>query len=107
MYALRAQAFPRITRFDDRWRWLEMSVVPRFRRFDADARLVDASLRRIFDVSRVYASTPCILPMAAADDEPAPNPLDSAPRSGRLNTRRGGGSRSGRRSRARRRWPSG
>ena len=26
--ALRAHAWPRITRFDDRWRWLERSVVP-------------------------------------------------------------------------------
>ena len=48
-HAVRAQAWPRITRFDDRWRWLVTSVVPRFRRFDADTRLVDASLRRIFD----------------------------------------------------------
>jgi hypothetical protein len=34
------------------------SIVPRFRRFDADVRLVDASLRRIFDEARDYASTP-------------------------------------------------
>jgi hypothetical protein len=60
--AMRAQAWPRITRFDDRWRWLEASVVPRFRRLDADTRLVDASLRRIFDEARDYASTPCVLP---------------------------------------------
>ena len=33
--AVRAQTWPRITRFDDRWRWLAASVVPRFRRFDA------------------------------------------------------------------------
>ena len=65
-----AQAWPRITRFDDRWCWLVTSVVPRFRRFDADTRLVDASLRRIFDEARPYASTPCIHPViaqAAAD----------------------------------------
>ena len=61
--ALRAQAFPRITRFDNRWRWLAMSVVPRFQRFDADTRLVDASLRRIFATSREYASAPCVLPL--------------------------------------------
>ena len=60
--AVRAQSFPRITRFDDRWRWLVMSVVPRFRLFDANERLVDASMRRIFDVSRQYASIPCLLP---------------------------------------------
>ena len=61
-HALRAQAWPRITRFDDRWRWIVTSVVPRFRRFDADTRLVDASLRRIFDEARDYASNPCVLP---------------------------------------------
>jgi len=61
-HALRAQAWPRITRFDDRWRWLVTSVVPRFRRFDADTRLVDASLRRIFDEARDFASTPCVRP---------------------------------------------
>jgi PAS domain-containing protein len=60
--AVRAQAWPRITRFDDRWRWIVTSIVPRFRRFDADTRLVDASLRRIFDEARDYASNPCVLP---------------------------------------------
>ena len=60
--ALHAQAWPRITRFDDRWRWIVTSIVPRFRRFDADTRLVDASLRRIFDEARDYASNPCVLP---------------------------------------------
>ena len=52
---LRARAWPRITRFDDRWRWIVTSIVPRFRRFDADMPLVDASLRRIFDEARRYA----------------------------------------------------
>lgn len=61
-HALRARAWPRITRFDDRWRWLVTSVVPRFRRFDADTHLVDASLRHIFDEARDFASSPCVLP---------------------------------------------
>ena len=65
--ALRAQAWPRITRFDDRWRWLVTSVVPRFRRFDADTRLIDASLRRIVDEARDFASMPCVLPLSPAD----------------------------------------
>jgi hypothetical protein len=60
-YTLRARAFPRVTRFEDRWRWLATSVMPRFRKFDADERLVEASLRRISDVSRVYASIPCVV----------------------------------------------
>ncbi len=60
--ALHARGWPRITRFDDRWRWIVTSIVPRFRRFDADARLADASLRRIFDEARDYASNPCVLP---------------------------------------------
>ena len=63
-HALRARTWPRITHFDDRWRWLETSVVPRFRRLDADTRLIDASLRRISDEARVYASMPCVLPLA-------------------------------------------
>ncbi len=59
----RAQAWPRITHFDDRWHWLVTSVVPRFRKFDADTRSVDASLRRIFDEARAYASIPCLPPL--------------------------------------------
>ena len=31
-HVLRARAWPRITRFDDRWRWLVTSVMPRFRK---------------------------------------------------------------------------
>ena len=68
---LHAQAWPRITRFDDRWRWIVTSIVPRFRRFDADTRLADASLRRIFDEARDYASNPCVLPRAPQAEEPA------------------------------------
>jgi hypothetical protein len=61
--ALRAQAWPRISRYDDRWRWILTSIVPRFRRFEADARLgVDAGLRRIFDDARGYAANACVLP---------------------------------------------
>jgi hypothetical protein len=66
-HALRARKWPRITRFDDRWRWLVTSVVPRFRRFDADTALVDASLRHIFDEARDFASTPCVLPLSPAN----------------------------------------
>ena len=64
-HAVRAQAWPRITRFDDRWGWLVASVVPRFRRFDADTRSVDASLQRIVDEARAFASTPCIHPVVS------------------------------------------
>ena len=67
-YALRARTLPRITRFDDRWRWLETSVVPRFRRFDADTRLVDGSLQRIVDEARELASFPCVLPATSSAD---------------------------------------
>ena len=66
-HALHARAWPRITRFDDRWRWLVTSVVPRFRRFDDDTHLVDASLRHIFDDARDFASSPCVLPRSPAD----------------------------------------
>ena len=34
---LRSRAWPRVTRFDDRWSWIVTAVVPRFRRLDADA----------------------------------------------------------------------
>ena len=60
--AARAHTWPRITRYDDRWRWITTSVVPQFRRFDADMRLVDASMQRIFDDAVGYASMPCMLP---------------------------------------------
>jgi hypothetical protein len=60
--ALQDRCWPRITRFDDRWRWIVTSIVPRFRKLDADTLLVDTSLRRIFDEARDYASNPCILP---------------------------------------------
>ncbi|MGD9527249.1 MAG: hypothetical protein AB7V44_10710 [Pseudonocardia sp.] len=63
-HALRARAWPRITRYDDRWSWILMSVIPRFRRFDADTRLIEASLRRIDDEARDFASMPCVLPRA-------------------------------------------
>ena len=61
-YGLRAQPWPRITRYDDRWRWLVTSVVPRFRRFDADTSLIDASMQRILTEARAFAMTPCVLP---------------------------------------------
>jgi hypothetical protein len=86
-YALRARKWPRITRFDDRWRWLATSVVPRFRRFDADTHLVDASLRHIFDEARDFASSPCVLPRSRADGpgRVAQSRLWRRPRSKRMN----------------------
>ena len=50
---------------DDRWRWLVTSVVPRFRRIDADTGLVAASLRRISDEASHLTSAPCVLPRSA------------------------------------------
>ena len=52
-----------ISRFDDRWCWLVASVVPRFRMFDDDMRLIDPSLRRILAQARDFASMPCVLPL--------------------------------------------
>jgi hypothetical protein len=66
-HALRARKWPKIIRFDDRWRWLAKSVVPHFRRFDADTHLVDATMRHIFDEARDFASSPCVLPRSPAD----------------------------------------
>ncbi len=53
---------PRITRLEDRWRWLEDSVVPRFRRFDADGMLLRASLDRVLDEADHLMRAPCIDP---------------------------------------------
>ena len=61
-HARRVHAWPRITHFEDRWRWLESSVVPRFRRLDADRRSIGAGLRRIAAEAHVYASIPCVPP---------------------------------------------
>ena len=63
---VRVPAWPRITRFEDRWRWIVTSILPRFRRFDADTHSVDASLRRIADAARDLASMPCVLPPTEA-----------------------------------------
>ena len=60
--ALHMRAWPRITRFEDRWRWIVTCIVPRFRRLDVQTPLVDASLCRVFDEARDYASNPCVLP---------------------------------------------
>lgn len=61
-HVLRARAWPRITLLDDRWRWLVASVVPHFRKFDAETAVIEAGLQRILDEAIVYASTPCVLP---------------------------------------------
>jgi hypothetical protein len=37
-------------------------VVPRFRRFDADPRVVHASLQRILDDATIHAAAPCVAP---------------------------------------------
>ena len=71
MQSLQAKEWPRITRFDDRWRWIVTSIVPRFRRFDADTRLAEMSLRRIFTEAADYASNPCVLPARSAAAVPA------------------------------------
>lgn len=60
--ALRTRTVPRITRFEDRWRWLETSVVPRFRRLDADQDLVDRTLGRVVEEAMRYAARPCLVP---------------------------------------------
>jgi hypothetical protein len=58
----------------------ETSIVPRFRRFDADVNHVDASLGRIFDEARNYASHACFLPPSPQADELAPIPdTETAP----------------------------
>jgi len=79
-FGLRAQAWPRITRYDDRWRWLVTSVVPRFRRFDANTCLIEASMRRILDEACDYALTPCVLPHVSETESPRRTPGSWVPR---------------------------
>ncbi len=40
---------PLITNYDDRWRWLVSSVVPRFQRVDTEPHVIRGILQRIFD----------------------------------------------------------
>ena len=68
--------WPRISRFDDRWCWLMASVVPRFRRFDDDTRLIDPSLRRILGQARAFASMPCVLPLPLQTQVVPRHPFD-------------------------------
>ena len=74
------KSWPRITRFEDRWRWLSTSIVPRFRRFDADSSLIHASLRRIVDEGRVQASAPCLLSRVRRSPDDDPRTLGQVPR---------------------------
>ena len=80
---MQARAWPRITRYEDRWRWIETCIVPRFRRFDVHTHLVDASLRRVFDEARDYASNPCVLPR-----QTVPQRISSVPSPANTNTPR-------------------
>ena len=64
----RALVQPHFTNYDDRWSWIVGSVVPKFRRLDADMRLVDVSLPRIFADGRTYSLLPCVVPRDAMSD---------------------------------------
>lgn len=57
--AASARIWPSITRFEDRWPWLSMHVVPRFRRLEADRPMIGASMQRILDEANRLAATPC------------------------------------------------
>lgn len=46
------------------------SAVPCFQKFDSDAGLVDATLRRILDEAQDYASMPCPLPHSVPEESP-------------------------------------
>ena len=62
MVALKARAIPRITRFEDRWVWLEARVVPRFRRLDADRDEMKQIIARVVQDTQRYANVPCLVP---------------------------------------------
>lgn len=57
----RSRRAPRITCFDDRWRWLNVSVIPRFQRFEARPDLNTSVYEGIFDQSDYFAARPCTL----------------------------------------------
>lgn len=78
---LQSRGWPRITRFDDRWWWILASVVPRFRRFGADQKLIDTSLHRILDAARDHAATPCRIPHLSTESESPPNAWQWRPKS--------------------------
>lgn len=58
-HGLDGRMCPLVTNYDDRWRWLESSVVPRFQRVDTDPRVIGAILRRILDQDRHPVPSPC------------------------------------------------
>lgn len=41
---VRERRLPQLTRFEDRWHWVERSIVPRYRRFEAASQDIRASL---------------------------------------------------------------
>lgn len=49
MTFLRERRLPSVTRFDDRWTWIERAIVPRFQRFERSTAEVRASLERMVD----------------------------------------------------------
>jgi hypothetical protein len=53
------RTWPNVRRLDERWRWLTCSVVPRFRRFEAERALVDTSLSRVLEEAARFASMQC------------------------------------------------
>jgi hypothetical protein len=64
--AVRDRAWPRITRYQDRWSWLTASVIPQFRRLDLQPNLVRTSLTRITEEASAYAAMPCLPPITTA-----------------------------------------
>lgn len=50
---------PLVTNYDDRWRWLVSSVVPRFQRVDANSEVIQAILRPIQDQDHHHLASSC------------------------------------------------
>jgi hypothetical protein len=63
---LRSRRWPRVTRFDDRWRWIVAAVVPRFKRLEANNGAIDTRLHHIFVEARAGATSPCAQPTRPA-----------------------------------------
>ncbi len=60
--ALRTRRIPRITRYEDRWPWLETRVVPAFRRLDEDDDLMVQIFERVVEQAQRHAEMPCLIP---------------------------------------------
>ncbi|MEM1448208.1 MAG: hypothetical protein AAGI22_03805 [Planctomycetota bacterium] len=56
---VRALRLPDVTRFEDRWDWIESAIIPRYKDFERDHRDVDSRLDEIIERAGGRAQTAC------------------------------------------------